>query len=133
MRFMMMIKRAESDPPSPELQAAMARLSQEMVAAGILLQSEGLGSSARGARVRVSGAKVRVIDGPFTETKELIGGFAILKAASRAEAIELGRRVMQLHADVLGPSFEGECEIRDLHDRAAPSRATAAPSADPSM
>jgi hypothetical protein len=57
-----------------------------------------------------------VIDGPFTETKELIGGFAIVKATSRKEAIELGSRFMMLHKEALGGNWEGECEIRQLSE-----------------
>lgn len=114
MRFMMMIKTPEAGPPSVELLAAVGKLSQEMAAAGVLLEAGGLASSAKGARVRLAGAKVTVLDGPFTESKELIGGFAILQAASKADAIELGRRFMQVHADILGPHYEAECEIREM-------------------
>jgi len=116
MRFMMMVKTPESGPPSPELMAAVGKLSQEMTEAGVLLDTGGLAPSARGARIRLSGATLTVIDGPFTESKELIGGFAVLKAASKAEAIELGRRLMQVHADVLGPTFTAELEIREMFD-----------------
>lgn len=116
MRFMMMVKTPESGPPSPELMAAVGKLSQEMAEAGVLLDTGGLAPSARGARIRLSGATLTVIDGPFTESKELIGGFAVLKAATKAEAIELGRRLMQVHADVLGPTFTAELEIREMFD-----------------
>jgi hypothetical protein len=120
MRYMMMIKAQECMPPSPELMAAVARHAAEIRAKGILLQAEGLASTAAGARVRLANAKLTVTDGPFAETKEVIGGFAILKAGSRAEAIELGRQFMQLHADILGPSFEAECEIREMFDGPPP-------------
>jgi hypothetical protein len=116
MRYMMMIKTAEGAPPSLELLDAIGKLSGEMTAAGILLQTGGLAPSERGARVRVSGAKLGVTDGPFAETKELIGGFAILKASERTEAVEHARRFMQVHADILGPSYEGECEVREMYD-----------------
>lgn len=116
MRFMMMVKTPESGPPSPELMAAVGKLSQEMAEAGVLLDTGGLAPSARGARIRLSGATLTVIDGPFTESKELIGGFAVLKAATKADAIELGRRLMQVHADVLGPTFTAELEIREMFD-----------------
>jgi hypothetical protein len=116
MRFMMMIKTAEGTPPDPALMGAIGKLSQDMAAAGILLEAGGLAPSAKGARVRVSGAKLIVTDGPFTETKELTGGFAIVKASSRAEAIELARRFMQVHADILGPTYEAECEVREMFD-----------------
>ena len=74
----------------------------------------GLTSSARGARIRLAAGRLTVFDGPFVETKELLGGYAILKAASKPEAIELGRRFMQIHADILGPGAEMELEIREM-------------------
>jgi hypothetical protein len=113
---MTIVKAQENGPPSPELMAAIGRLSQEMAEAGVLLESVGLAPSARGARIRLSGGQLTVIDGPFTESKELVGGVAVLKAASKAEALELGRRFMQVHADVLGPSFVAELEIREIFD-----------------
>jgi hypothetical protein len=116
MRFMMMVKTLEGVPPKPELYAAMDKLIEEMTGAGILIEAAGLAPSASGARVRAAGAKVTVTDGPFTEAKEVIGGFGILELPSRADAIDHGRRFMQLHVDVLGPSFEGECEIRQIED-----------------
>jgi hypothetical protein len=72
--------------------------------------------SSKGARLRLSDGKLTVIDGPFTEAKELIGGFAIVKAGSRKEAIELGSRFMRLHQEALGGKWEGECEIRQLSE-----------------
>jgi hypothetical protein len=116
MRFMMLVKSAEGGPPSPELYAAIGKLSQEMAQAGVLLDMGGLAPSARGARIRLSNARLTVTDGPFTESKELVGGYSVLKAGSKAEAIELGRRFMQLHADILGPGHELELEIRELFD-----------------
>jgi len=118
MRFLMLVK-ADRDyeagkPPSPELMAAIGGLSEEMGRAGVLLETGGLLPSFAGAKVKVAGGKLSVTDGPFAESKELIGGYAIIKAASKAEAIEHGRRFMSLHADVLGPSYEGELEIRQL-------------------
>jgi hypothetical protein len=76
----------------------------------------GLLPSSKGARVRVGGGKLTVTDGPFGEAKELIGGYAIFRVKSREEAIELGKGFMKLHADVLGPSYEGELEIRQMAD-----------------
>jgi len=70
--------------------------------------------------VRASGGKMTVTDGPFAETKELIGGFAILEAASKEEAIELGKKFMQLHVDVLGQTYEGTLEVRPMFDPASP-------------
>jgi hypothetical protein len=122
MRFMMLVK-GNSDyeagkPPSPELMAAIAKLSESQAAQGVLLEAGGLMPSAYGALVRVAGGKVTVVDGPFAEAKELIGGYAILRADSKQEAIEMGRGFMQLHADVLGPSFTGELEVRQLSEHA---------------
>jgi hypothetical protein len=120
MRFMMLVKADKNYeagmPPSPELMAAIGKLSEENAKAGILLDAGGLLPSSHGARIRVGGNQLTVIDGPFVETKELVGGYAILKANSRAEAIELGKRFMKVHADVLGPSYEGELEVRPMHD-----------------
>jgi hypothetical protein len=120
MRFMMMVKATPDSergiPPKRELIEAIGKLSAEGIQAGILLDTGGLLPSSTGARVHVSGGEVTVTDGPFAETKELVGGYAILKASSRAEAIELGRNFMQLHADILGSSFEGELEIRQMAD-----------------
>ena len=120
MRFMMMVKADKAYeaglPPNPELIGAIGKLSDEMVQAGVLLETGGLLPSSRGARVRVSGGKLTVTDGPFAETKELIGGYAIVQASSREQAIELGKQFMELHARVLGPSYDGECEVRQLFD-----------------
>lgn len=95
MRYLITIKAAENTPHSPELDEAVGRLSREMAEAGVLLEAAGL---------------------PFVPTQEVIGGYAVLNASSKAEAIELGRTFMQLHADILGPSFEAECEIRQVSD-----------------
>jgi hypothetical protein len=123
MRFMMIVKADPSfeagGPPNPALIAAVGKLSEEMTRSGVLLQSGGLLPSSKGARVRVSGGKMSVTDGPFVETKELIGGFAILEAASKEEAIRLGKQFMQLHVDVLGQSYEGTLEVRPMFDPAS--------------
>ena len=78
--------------PSPEQQAAIGEYMQEAAMSGVLLSGEGVGPSSQGARVDVSDGKVRVIDGPFAEAKELIAGFAILEVDSLAEAVEHARR-----------------------------------------
>jgi hypothetical protein len=116
MRFMMLVKTPESGPPSPELMAAVGRLSQEMAQKGVLLEMGGLAPSASGARIRLAQARLTVVDGPFTESKELVGGFAVLQASSKAEAVELGQRFMQVHADILGPEGVVELEIREMFD-----------------
>ena len=120
MRFMMMVKADPNyeagKPPNPELLEAIGKLTDDMVKAGVLVQTGGLLPSSKGARVRVSRGSLSVTDGPFPETKELIGGYAIVEAASRDDAIQLGRRFMELHAKIIGPSYDGECEIRQLFD-----------------
>jgi len=121
MRFMMLVKSTRDSeagaPPNPELMAAIGRLTEEQLASGKLvamLDGGGLLPSAMGARVRLAGGRVTATDGPFTEAKELVGGYAIMEVASREDALELGRQFMQVHADVMGPEYEGELEIRPL-------------------
>jgi len=117
---MMMVKAGKDYevgvPPSPELVAAIGKLTADMLKAGVLVQTGGLAPTAKGARINVSRGKLSVTDGPFAETKEVIGGFAIVEAGSRDEAVRIGRRFMELHAAILGPSYEGECEIREMFD-----------------
>jgi hypothetical protein len=117
MRFMMLVKGDEKTmgPPSSELMAAIDKLTQEISRdGGALIETGGLLPSAMGAKVRVSRGKLNVTDGPFIEAKELIGGYAIMQFRSKQEAIQQGQRFMQLHIDVLGSSYEGELEIRQL-------------------
>jgi hypothetical protein len=120
MRFMMMVKGGKDYeagvPPAPQLISAINELTEKMIKAGVLLDTGGLLPSAAGARIKVKAGEIAVIDGPFTEAKELIGGYAILRASSKDEAIELGKQFMKLHAEVLGPSYDGEMEIRQLAD-----------------
>ena len=116
MRFMMLVKTAEDTPPVPELYAAIGQLAQEMAHKGVLLDMGGLAPSAQGTRIRLAKSKLTTTDGPFTEAKELVGGFSVLKANSRDEALDLGRRFMQVHADVLGPDHVVELEIRQIID-----------------
>jgi hypothetical protein len=116
MRFMMMIKATKDYeaglPPSPELMAGMAKLTEEGVKSGTLLASGGLQPSSQGVRIRYSGGNRAVIDGPFVETKELIGGYAIVSANSKTEAIELANRVLDVHVNARVAEFE--IEIRPL-------------------
>jgi hypothetical protein len=121
MRFMMIVKATKDYETgceaNPELAAAMQKYATELEKKGVLLSVGGLFPSSQGTKVKVSGQKVSVIDGPFAETRELIGGFAILKTNSREEAIEMGRQFMQIHADVLGPDYVGEMEVRQMRDQ----------------
>jgi hypothetical protein len=118
MRYMMIVKANKDSeagvPPNPELMAAIAKLAAEASQRGVMVDAGGLLPSSQGARVRVSGGKTSVIDGPFAETKELVGGYAIFDLKSKAEAVQMGTRFMQVHSDTLGPSYEGELEIRPL-------------------
>lgn len=108
MRFLSIYKTAETNtPPTLEHVARMEKLIEESMKAGVLLATEGCLPSALGARVRRSGNKLAVTDGPFTESKELVGGFAILEAKSKEEAIELTKKFLEVAGD-------GECEIRQL-------------------
>ena len=111
MRFLSIYKAKETNkPPTTEEIAAMGRLIEEMTNAGVLIATEGCQPSAKGARVRRDGSKVTVTDGPFTESKELIAGFALFKAKSKEEAIALTKHFL----DVAG---DGECEIRQIFDK----------------
>ena len=110
MKFLSVYKTAEvNGPPTQEEMASMGKLIEEGMTAGWLLSVEGCLPSAAGARVRLGGEKITVTDGPFTEAKELIGGLAILKADSKAEAIELVRKFLRVAGD-------GECELRQLFE-----------------
>ena len=133
MRFMAIVKATKDyeagRPPSPELMAAMGKLAQEEQKLGIFEMGGGLLPSARGHKVRMSGGKVTVTDGPFAETKEVIGGFAILNYASHDEAIAGARRVLQIHAEC--GVTELEIELRPMMDDPAcgaqvPQQASAA-------
>jgi hypothetical protein len=120
MRYMMMVKATKDYeagiPPSQDLLAGMGKLTEEMRRAGVLLASDGLQPSAKGTRIQYSGGKRAAIDGPFAETRELIGGYAILQANSKEEAIGLADRVLDVHIRAGIPEFE--MEIRPLFDPA---------------
>ena len=120
MRYMMMVKADKNyeagTAPDPKLIAAIGEHAESMARAGVLLDTGGLRPTTHGARVSASGGKLSVTDGPFAESKELIGGYAILQAGSKEEAIELGKVFMKIHVDVLGPSYQGELEIRQMSD-----------------
>src|SRR5262249_3087025 len=116
MRFMMIVKSAEkSGPPPKALMDAIAKLSEEATKAGTMLGNGGLGPTAQGARVRLSGGKVTVTDGPFTEAKEVIGGYAQFQLKSKEEAIQSAGRFMELHKKHW-PGWEGETEVRQMYE-----------------
>src|SRR2546430_11128034 len=112
MRFLSMIRIQENtgQAPSEQLMSDMGMLIEEITRAGHLISTAGLRPTAEGVRVRLRRGKLSSIDGPFTETKEVIGGYAILEAKSKAEAIELTRRFLQVH----GEEWDIECEVRQL-------------------
>jgi hypothetical protein len=113
MRFLSMIRIDETagQVPSEQLMSDMGQLIEEMTRTGQLVSTAGLRPSAEGVRVRLHrGGKLTVMDGPFTETKEVIGGYAILEAPSKAEAVELTRRFLKVH----GTDWNVECEVRQL-------------------
>jgi hypothetical protein len=110
MRYLSIYKTAEQNaPPSQQEIAVMGQLIEEGMKAGWLVATEGCMPTALGARVRRSNGKLSVTDGPFTESKEVVGGFAILKANSKEEAIELARKFLQVAGD-------GECELRQIYE-----------------
>lgn len=114
MRFLSMVRVNENtgQVPSERLMNEMGKLIQEMTAAGVLLDTAGLQPTAKGVRVRLRDGKLSTIDGPFTETKEVIGGYAILKADSMDEAVELTRRFLLVHGD----EWNLDCEVRQLEE-----------------
>ena len=114
MRFLSMVKAAENQGPPPQaLLDAIAKLTEDSLKDGSLVQTGGLSASSTGARVRASGGKLTVTDGPFAEAKEVVGGYAVLEAKSREEALEAARQFMRVHQQHW-PGWEGECEIREL-------------------
>ena len=112
MRFLSMIRINENSglQPSPQLMADMGKLMEELTREGNLINTAGLTPTVDGTRVRLSRGKLSVIDGPFTEAKEVIGGYALLEAASKEEAIELTKRFLRVHGD----EWTVECEVRPL-------------------
>ena len=122
MRFMMIVKHSENQGPPPrELIDAITKIAEEEAKSGTMLGSGGLGPTALGARVRLSGGRLTVIDGPFTEAKEVIGGYAQFKLDSREDAIKAAVEFMELHKKHW-PAWEGETEIRPMieHGDCAP-------------
>jgi len=114
MRFMMMVKHGEpSGPPPKEFMDAMAKIGEDAAKSGTMVISGGLAPLATSTRVRLSGGEIAVIDGPFTESKEFVGGFAIFDLKSKEEAVEATVGFMELHKKYW-PGWQGETEIRQL-------------------
>jgi hypothetical protein len=116
MRFMMIVKATKDTEagkmPEEKLIAAMAAYHEELAKAGVLLEASGLQPSSKGWRVKYSGAKRAVIDGPFTESKELIGGYTLIQVKTREEALEWSRRF----PNPVGEGKEAEIEVRQLFE-----------------
>jgi hypothetical protein len=113
MRFLSLYKPGKPEqPPTPEAMCAMGKLIEEAMKAGWLLSTEGCLPTSLGARVRLGDGKFTVTDGPFAETKEVVGGFAIIRAGSKQEAIDLTRHFLEVAGG-------GECEIRQLYEEPA--------------
>jgi hypothetical protein len=118
MRFMSMLKFDENNsfgPPPPELFTAMGSYIEEGLRNGTVVEVGGLLPSEAGAIVSLVDGSIKAVDGPFTEARELIGGYAVVEVRSKAEAVDYARRLMQIHADHW-PGFSGSCEVRQLSD-----------------
>ncbi|PYT92618.1 MAG: hypothetical protein DMG36_14005 [Acidobacteria bacterium] len=120
MRFMMLVKHTEKQvqgdkpvPPPQKLVDEITKLSEEAVKSGAMIANGGLAPTAVSSRIRLSGGKVTVTDGPFAEGKEIVGGFAILDYRSKEEAVEGARQFMELHRQYW-PGWEGETEVRQI-------------------
>lgn len=114
MRFLGIIKAAEGQGQPPKaLMDAIAQFTEESFRNGSLIQTGGLTDTKKGARIRMSRGRLKFVDGPFSESKEVVGGFALMEAPTREAAIEHMRRFMQLHVEHW-PEFEAECELREL-------------------
>jgi hypothetical protein len=126
MRYMMFIKHTE-DYRNAEVPASlyeeMGKFIEETTKSGNFVAGAGLQPSSSGARVKLKSGKITVVDGPFVETKEIVGGYAIMDAKSRDEALALARRFMELHLKHW-PTFEGECEVRPFEEEAQPASRT---------
>jgi hypothetical protein len=123
MRFMTMVKAPEKSPlgpPPKALMEAIGKLGEEAAKAGVMVEMGGLLPTAMGARLRLSGGKLTVTDGPFSEAKEVIGGFAVYSVKTKQEAIEWATRFMNLHKQHW-PGWEGETELRQLMEFGPPA------------
>jgi hypothetical protein len=118
MKYLSFIRHLESyreSPPPPALMEAMGKFVEKSRKDGTLVDTGGLLPSKDGLRIRLANGRITVTDGPFSESKEVIGGWAILETDSRAEAIRVATEFMELHRRYW-PAFEGECEVRPMFD-----------------
>jgi hypothetical protein len=118
MRYMMMIRSDEnfaaSGPPPMELMDAIGKLGEEAMKSGKMVMAGGLRPTSKGATVAIKNGKLITTDGPFTESKEVIGGFSIMELASKEEAIAEAQKFMELHRK-LWPKWDGVCEVRAMY------------------
>jgi hypothetical protein len=118
MKYLSFIRHSEKyreSPPPPALMEAMGAFVNESLKEGVLVDTGGLLPSKDGVRIRLANGKISVTDGPFIESKEVIGGWAILEASSKAEAIRVATEFMELHRKHW-PDFEGESEVRPMFE-----------------
>ena len=111
MRFMFLVTPAHVGPPTPELMEAVRKLADREIKAGRLIDTGGLMPLAMGAQVRITDGRLSVVDGPFVEAKEVVGGYAIFELPGKEEALAAAKEFMQLHKDHM-PGWEGVCELR---------------------
>ena len=123
MRYMMFIKHTEdyrnAEAPA-SLYEEMGKFIEETTKSGNFVGGAGLQPTSAGSRVRLSKGKITVMDGPFTESKEIVGGYSIIDAKTHQEALDLARRFMELHLKHW-PTFEGECEMRPFEEEVQPA------------
>ncbi len=118
MKFMTMISSSETyGPPPPALMGAIMKLGEEAMKAGVLVEQGGLRRSNLGARVELRRGKVTLLDGPFTESKEVVGGYAVYSVNSKDEVLEWTHKFMEIHREHW-PEFEGVAEVRQIFDAA---------------
>ena len=116
MRFMYIVTSPKPNMgPTPELLSAMHKLADREIKAGRMVDTGGLTPLALGAQVRITDGQLSVVDGPFVEAKEVIGGYAIFELRNKEEAVALAVEFMQLHKDFM-PGWEGTCEVRAFFD-----------------
>ncbi len=115
MQFLMTVRSdAKQTPPTPELMAAMQKLTEKTMKAGVMLQTGGMEKDSRVTNLVLASGKIGVTDGPFAESKEQVGGYALVEVRSREEALELAREFLETHAKIMGPSYAMESEIREM-------------------
>jgi hypothetical protein len=115
MQFLMTVTSDPRQPaPTPELMAAMDKLTEKNMKAGVMLQTGGMEIDRKVTCLSLSGGKVKPTDGPYAEAKELVGGYALVEVKSREEALALAREFLALHAQIMGPDYAMETEIREM-------------------